>query len=177
MQWANAAFGEDVNFIGYPTAENNGSCFEINGGFAISTTCSDVEAAWSFIRNYLTVEHQTQDYMYQFPTNKHSFDTLVERSMQTEYDTDPETGEKIPRPTTSVWYGMDDELLIYGMTQDELDIFMEIYENCHNFYSYEQEITQLISDEAASFFDGQKTAEEAAKLIQDRVSLYVMEKG
>jgi len=177
LQWANAVFGEKANFIGYPTTANNGSCFEISGGLAISSTCANTDAAWSFIRFYLTEEHQTQDYMYQFPTNKHAFDTLVASSMKSEYDTDPVTGEKKPVPVSSIWYGMEEEVLLYAMTQEEADLFMEIYENCHNFYSYDQEITKLISEEAASFFDGQKTAEEAAKLIQDRVSLYVMEQG
>ena len=177
LQWANAVFGEKANFIGYPTTENNGSCFEASGGLAISANCSNTDAAWSFIRKYLTEEHQTQEYMYQFPTNKHSFDTLVEKSMKREYDTDYATGEKIPRPTTSIWYGMEEELLIYELKQEEVDLFMEIYENCSNFYSYDQEITDLISEEAAAFFAGQKTAEETAKLIQDRVSLYVMEQG
>lgn len=177
LQWANAVFGEKANFIGYPTTENNGSCFEISGGLAISADCANVDAAWSFIRQYLTEEYQTQEYMYQFPTNKHAFDAYVERSMKTEYDIDQETGEKTPRPTTSIWYGMEDELYIYALTQEELDLFMEIYEACDNFYSYDQDITNLISEEAAAFFDGQKTADETAKLIQDRVSLYVMEKG
>ena len=72
---------------------------------------------------------------------------------------------------------MEEELFIYALTQEEVDLFMEIYEACENFYSYDQDITNLISEEAAAFFDGQKTAEETAKLIQDRVSLYVMEKG
>ena len=177
LQWANAVFGEKANFIGYPTTENNGSCFEISGGLAISADCANVDAAWSFIRQYLTEEHQSQEYMYQFPTNKRAFDRYVESAMKTEYDVDRETGEKIPRPTTSIWYGMEDELYIYALTQEEVDLFMEIYENCENFYSYDQDITNLISEEAAAFFNGQKTAEETAKLIQDRVSLYVMEKA
>jgi len=177
LQWANAVFGEDASFIGYPTTGENGSCFEINGGLAISSSCSNVDAAWSFIRRYLTEEHQIQDYMYQFPTNRHAFDVLAERAMTTEFETDYATGEKVPVPSTSIWYGMEENLMLYAMTQEELDLFMDIYNRCTNFYSYHQEITNLISEEAAAFFDGHKTAEETARLIQDRIGLYVMEQG
>ena len=37
--------------------------------------------------------------------------------------------------------------------------------------------TSTAGARTAAFFDGQKTAEETAKIIQDRVSLYVAEKG
>lgn len=175
LQWAYHVFGEKANFIGYPTTSDNGSCFEISSSLAISSVCKNTEVAWSFIRYYLTEEHQTQEYMYEFPTNKHSFETLVERSMEVEYMTDGETGEEVPAPVMSIWYGDNDELLLYSLSQEEADAFMEIYENCTSIYSYDQEVSQLISEDAQPFFDGQKTAEETARLIQDRVSLYVME--
>ncbi len=175
VQWANAVFDEPASFIGYPTTSNNGSAFQIYSGLAIGATCSNVDAAWSFIRTYLTEEHQISDYMYEFPTNKHAFDAYVKQAMETRYYTDYETGEQVEQPSTSIWYGMEDEKLLYAVTQEEVDLFMEIYENCTNFTFYNQEIFDLIYEEAQAYFDGQKTVEETARLIQDRISLYVME--
>ena len=66
---------------------------------------------------------------------------------------------------------------ILALTQEEYDLFMRVYENCNSVTAYNQEINNIITEETAAFFDGQKTAEETAKIIQDRVSLYVAEKG
>ena len=175
VQWANEVFAEKANFIGYPTQGNNNSCFEVSEALAISASCKNVDVAWSFIRTHLTEEHQTQEYMYEFPTNKHSFDALVEKSKEIEYYEDYETGEQVPMPQMTIWYGDDEIKELYAVTDAEVEIFMEIYNNCTNFSSYDNEINKLILQEATAFFNGQKTAEEAARLIQDRVSLYVME--
>ena len=177
VMWANEVFAEKANFIGYPTMSNNGTSFDIDESMAISASCKNVDAAWSFIRTYLMEEHQTQEYMYEFPTNKHSFDVLVEQSKEIEYYEDYETGEQVPSPQMTIWYGDEEQVELYAVTDEEVAIFMEIYNNCSNFTSYDNEINNLILQEATAFFNGQKTAEEAARLIQDRVGLYVMENG
>ena len=63
------------------------------------------------------------------------------------------------------------------MTQEEYDLFMDLYQRTNTVTGGNQEIADIIKEECAAFFDGQKTAEQTAKLIQDRVSLYVMEQG
>ena len=64
---------------------------------------------------------------------------------------------------------------IYAMKQEEYDALMALYERCSSVYSSDQEIMDIIMEEAAAFFDGQKTAEETANLIQNRLSLYMAE--
>ena len=151
--------------MGYPTTSGNGSSFNISGGMAISASCKNPEAAWSFVRTILTEDYQTTNYMWQFPTNKHSFEAYKEQAMKQEYYEDPETGEQVPQPT--MIYEFDGQQIdILALTQEEYDLFMRVYE-----------INNIITEETAAFFDGQKTAEETAKIIQDRVSLYVAEKG
>ena len=39
------------------------------------------------------------------------------------------------------------------------------------------EIFQIVNDEAAAFFAGERSAEDTAKVIQTRVSLYLSEQG
>lgn len=168
-------FGEDVNFIGYPTTSGNGSCFNYYSSMGISSKCANVDAAWSFLRTFLTEDYQTKDYMYQFPTNKHSFDAMAKQIMTKEYETDPETGEQVESPKVTIWYDENNQTPVYAMTQEELDSFMTLYNNTNSTYAYNQEIYDLITAQTEAFFNGQKTAEETAKLIQSSVSLYVFE--
>ena len=61
----------------------------------MSASCRNQAAAWEFMRQYLTEEHQTSEYMWNFPTNAHAFESYKEQAMTPVYDTDPETGEQI----------------------------------------------------------------------------------
>lgn len=177
LQYQKILHGGNVSFVGYPTTSGNGSSFNISGGLAISASCKNPEAAWSFVRTILTEDYQTTNYMRQFPTNKHSFEAYKEQAMKQEYYEDPETGEQVPQPTMTYYEFDGQQIDILALTQEEYDLFMRVYENCNSVTAYNQEINNIITEETAAFFDGQKTAEETAKIIQDRVSLYVAEKG
>ena len=97
--------------------------------------------------------------------------------MKQEYTTDPETGEQIPVSDHSYGFSDGTEIQVYAMTQDEYDAFMRLYESCNSITAYNEEINNIISEETDAFFDGQKTAEETASLIQNRISLYINEQG
>ena len=42
-------------------------------------------------------------------------------------------------------------------------------------YSSNQDVHNIINEEAAAYFKGQKTAQEVAEIIQSRVSIFVNE--
>ena len=52
---------------------------------------------------------------------------------------------------------------------------MAVIDSTTSFVDYDQNVLNIISDEAAGYLAGSKTAEEASKLIQSRVSLYIQE--
>ena len=85
----------NISYIGYPTSSGSGSSFACSGTLSISTSCENVDAAWSLVRTLLLEDYQIKDHMYNFPTNKHAFDAYVEMAMEAEYTTDPETGELV----------------------------------------------------------------------------------
>lgn len=169
-----ALHGGAVNYIGFPSAEGTGSCFQLGTTLSITTGCSDIEAAWSFARELLLEENQ-QD-VYYFPSNKAAFEAFAADAMKAEYRTDPETGELVEISNMGIGYSDDFFVDIYATTQEEYDTFMDIYERTQSVYSYDTDMMDIITEECAAFFAGQKTAEETASLIQNRVSLYVAER-
>ena len=90
---------------------------------------------------------------------------------------DPETGEKIEISNSG--YGIGDDFMIdvYSMKQNEYDAFMALYESCGNLHTSDDSVMDIIAEEAAAFFAGQKTAEATAAMIQDRLGLYMAEQG
>lgn len=67
------------------------------------------------------------------------------------------------------------EFPVYAMTQGELDILMDIIENTTKVARYDNSVNDIINEEIAYFFNGDRTAQQTAEYIQSRVNLYVNE--
>ena len=170
VQMYSAMFDGQPAFIGYPTSTGSGSTFNYYGGMAITAGCKAPDAAWQLVRELLLEKNQVEEYMYNFPTNRKAFDTYVSKKMAPKDETN--------RTEVAVAYVDGD--FSYGnepLTQAEVDMFMAVYEQCNTVYSSNTVIMSLISDHTEAFFDGKKSAEETARLIQDNVGLYLMEQG
>lgn len=175
VQVERAFFNSDVAMIGYPTSGEKGSAFTANGCLSISSTCKDLDAAWSFARELLLDKNQMNGWG--FPTNRHAFDKKAKEEMTPDYMVNPETGEK--EEVSHAGIGFDDDFMVelYAATQEDYDLMMDAYNSCNSVMRTDLDVINLVKDEAKAFFAGQKTAEETAKLIQDRVGLYMMEQG
>ncbi len=61
-------------------------------------------------------------------------------------------------------------------TQEEVDLTMSLMETARPVsYSDGDEVLNIISEEAAAFYQGQKSVDEVASVIQSRVKIYVGE--
>ena len=72
-------------------------------------------------------------------------------------------------------YGNEPMIELYAVTQEQYDAVMALIDSTTSFVDFDQNVLSIISDEAAGYFAGSKTVEEASKLIQSRVGLYMQE--
>jgi hypothetical protein len=74
-------------------------------------------------------------------------------------------------------YGYDDfDYEMVPATREQMDQLREIIDMAKpSNQSTDDNITDIISEEAQAYFDGQKTAEAVAEIIQSRVAIYVSE--
>ena len=61
------------------------------------------------------------------------------------------------------------------VTQEQVDDFKTLIDGATPGGAYDTDIQEIIQDEAGAYFAGDKTADEVAKLIQNRVSIYLGE--
>ena len=93
------------------------------------------------------------------------------------YTTD-ENGNQVEQPQTEYWVDSDNTYPIYAMTQEEADEYMDIIANTTaTVANADEQLMAIISEEAEAFFNGQRTAEDAAAMIQSRASIYVSEQS
>lgn len=167
------SIGEDVSFVGFPTAASNGSVLGAgNFSFTISARSQHVEEAWQFVRQFLTPEYQNNADMYNMPVLKSAFLAKAQEATERPYWTD-ENGNREYYDDT--WNINGEEIILEPFTQEEVDqICRFIYTvNCTAYNN--EEIRDIITEEAEAFFAGQKSVQEVADIIQSRAQIYVDE--
>ena len=177
-----AIFGGDVTYIGYPVSEGVGNMLQIDdSGLAISAKSANQDAAWQFVRKFFTEKYQTEN-VYSFPTNRAAFDAKLKRAMTPVWRTDEngnyvldENGNKIEE-SQGTWGWGNITIEMYALTQEEADSIVDVINATTRVYSYDEDIMDIITSEAAAFFAGQKSADEVAKLVQSKANIKVNER-
>lgn len=183
IQEEEAMFGEPVTYIGFPTSDgSSGTYMQSNELYAIATKGSNKDGAWAFIEYYL---EQPVDDMFSWglPATKSALDEMINEAMNVKYMTDEngnqildENGNPVPENGTSSISWGDWEYTYHTTTQEEADTLRHLIDIAKPANtSGNDEITNIITEEAEGFFKGQKSVADVAKIIQSRVQVYVDE--
>ena len=156
--------------IGYPTDEGSGVQVSVNYGLAISAKSKYTDVAWDFIKTLLSDDFQAEQW--NFPVTKSALDKTLAEATERDYYTD-ENNEKVYYDQTA--YIGDTEYTISPLTQEQVDDFKAMVDGASVAGNYDTDIMDIINEEAAAFFSGDKTADDVAALIQNRVSIYLGE--
>jgi ABC-type glycerol-3-phosphate transport system substrate-binding protein len=164
-------FGEETTFIGFPTDGGNGSSGIAYNRFAITKKGNEKYGAWEFAK-YLLTDCQEKTGNLQLgnglPIRTASIEALAEAAKRT-----PDNGE--PR---TAYDGQSRTLVEIGNnTEEDNRKILELIYSVTDFSGRNRTIVNIVEEEAAYYFAGQKTAEEVAAVIQNRVSLYLAEMG
>lgn len=165
-------FGEKITMIGFPSANEDGSVISADMQFALSAKSGNKEGAWAFLRTFLTDEYQKENITYSFPLSVKRLNELAEEAMEKPYYLD-ENGNK--EEYDSKYYINGQEITIPPMTKQETEDFMEQLYSFTQVYKQDDTLLNIITEEAAPYFAGQKSAKDVASIIQSRVQIYVNE--
>lgn len=172
-------FQVPVTYIGYPAVEGSGCIAECAGALALSTQSANKEAAWEFIEYHL--ESQSD---YGFSTRKSILDRQMEEAVTVSYYLDDEGnplldehGNPVPKSLGGIRWSFDeDEITFRTATEEEVHCVRKLIESAGKVQAENSKIMAIIREEAQPFFQGQKSVEETAGIIQRRVQLYMDER-
>lgn len=162
---------EPVNYIGYPGVGGNGSIVE-NGSLVmgITSNCKEPDMAWQFIKTFLEEDYQDKIREY-LPVHRGSLAKWLKEAQEKEYKENGE--EKIKAETL---FDGEESLWITAITEADAKQVLELIENTTTLSAIDDELRNIIFEEASTYFAGDRKAEETAEIIQNRVKVYVGER-
>ncbi len=156
-----------VKFIGFPVPEGSGIRISPINSMGMSERSDHKEGVWEFFA-YLYAEEPTAGgtgfSRYSLPITKSKLEEICQEAV----NPDGNIG-------SSSWGYDDFSVDITASTQEQVTQFKELIQSAQSLPSYDDELNNIIYEETASYFEGQKTAQEVADVIQSRVEIYVSE--
>ena len=163
-------FGGDFIFKGFPTDTGSGNTIETIYGLAMTTVSEHKDGAWEFFRMYLSEDWQRQtlsnrNYLVQYlPTNRIIFEEKL-------------AGAMVEFVNPYVYWG-DLTTTAKPLTYEDI----KIIRNLVNSVSYtpaqlDDPLNYLIMEVMLDFLADRITAQDAARIIQNRASTYVSEQN
>lgn len=145
--------GKPLTYIGWPTPDGScGTDLELVNPVGICKNSEHKDACWEFIKYYVKNPELSLQ-MTALPLYKPKLAAAINM-----YRSDNFKGVKMENK------------------QDVLDLY-EIIELPEHMAVYDETVVDIIIEEAEEYFAGNRTAEEAAARVQERVSLYVAEQS
>ncbi|MBO4864653.1 MAG: extracellular solute-binding protein [Eubacterium sp.] len=154
--YMNVAFNHDFAIKGYPSSRDKGTHIVFPGMVAISSESKNKDAAWEFVKHFITEEYQKkryQDFMGD-PTRKDVYEVKCEALRKMSETTDKNVNDVV-----------DENIRIYN----------DAIENASGMLSFDYTVLEIIEEEAAAYFAGDKSEDEVVKVIENRVNTYINE--
>ncbi|MBD5139192.1 MAG: extracellular solute-binding protein [Ruminococcus sp.] len=170
--------GEQVTFKGYPSSKGNGSSFCDMSGvrFAISSKTAVPDGAWKFVKAFLSDEYQD---MYSEQNSGSS--PIKLSSLEKKFENEQKPFEYIGGDGKT-YYDEENRFYTGGGFIDigypdaaDAERAMEFLKSVETVQRKDRNLSVIVQEEAGAYFAGQKSAEEVAKTIQNRVQNYLDE--
>jgi ABC-type glycerol-3-phosphate transport system substrate-binding protein len=143
-----------LNVIGLPNDGGEYHAIKPETKIGISSASKYKDGAWSFVRSFLTEDHQESCEL--LPIHKGAFSAVMQAAIDGK----------------SAWTSFYENGKV---TAADVKMTESLISGASYAVSDSQTLEEVVLEEALGYFSGDKTAQEAAEKIQSRASLYVNE--
>lgn len=134
--------------VGYPGLGGNGIAASPGDSFSVCAIGSDPDGAWKFLRNFFICDAQKAQSFMSFP--------IMESAL-----TD----------------GQEEWQRYYGYTDEQRELGIEMVKNAVVPDLEDNAILNIVMEDAEYFLSGEKSFEEVASIIENRVRTYLAERS
>ena len=173
---AQGEFGDKITLVGYPSDNGQGAKLNFNSCYAITEECQHKEACWEFISSFFDYTNSDSKMYNGFPVLQSEFDNIMDQAMDRPFWTD-EKGEK-QYYDDSYWLSDTEQIDVKPLTKEERDFVADYIKNTSSRSAYyNEDVYEIVNEEIEAFFNGERSAQETADLIQNRASIVISEQN
>ena len=143
--------------------------------FAITAKAANPEGAWQFVRYFLTEEYQDNlinvNYNSGIPIRISSLEKHLADCKEPPYYND----NGVKRYYENTVYNGYSMVNIGVNTDEDNEKMLSLIKSVSSVYREDKFVLAIVEEETGAYFAGQKSAEDVAKIIQNRVQNYLDE--
>jgi ABC-type glycerol-3-phosphate transport system substrate-binding protein len=170
-------YGEPITFLGFPNASGgSGITAKTQLETAITAKAKNTHGAWEFVKglqSYGDTFIKSIGYppLASFPILRSELEIAAKNATIPPFQYDGSTGERVPRQN---WLGADLSIQPNNTEADNAKMYA-LFESIDSIDRTVPAIENIIAEEIAAYFSGQRTAAETAEVIQNRATTYLEE--
>ncbi|MCL2053425.1 MAG: extracellular solute-binding protein [Oscillospiraceae bacterium] len=173
-QYESIYFGEEITYKGFPSNDGkSGSLFEFQYKFGISDRSENKDGAFQFIKFLLT------DFQYSAISDEMGQSNPGSLAgIPIKKDAIEQTFEAVMDSfgNHSISFDGIETFTLKKPTEADMDKLMSLIHSVEKETSFKYEgVFEIVREEADYYFNGEKTAEEVARIIQSRCGIYLSE--
>jgi len=150
--------GEETVCIGYPSLGGGSALISAYLPVGITDQCENKDEAWNFVKSLLEEDFQDKHVRFNFPVRINALERLCEQAMEAQKYNE---------------YGYDNTRKT--VLQEDINGLYEVINTSQGGISFDKNIWNIIEEETEYYFNGGKSAEETAAVIQRRAEIYISE--
>ena len=170
---------EKYTYVGYPSSNGKGAILSTAGNRMAICANSPADkqlGAWMFIKKYVSKDYQSQHYIEYdekhdvygeergFPVNNIVYQEMASKAIEGRFS---DSSQSFNGTQKEVGY----------LTEEELNRLNKYVDSVGTLYtSIDDSLKEIVEEEVFAYFNGEKTADEAAAIIQNRAELLVSER-
>lgn len=155
-------------FLGYPSYEKKSFAIGLNLSMGISALSDYKDLCWEFIRDYLEMTGDEAAGRVGLPVKKAVFEEECRYDMGNANKLHDEMMEETP-------YAANLTTFFPVVKEEDIDTLRSLAERCDTTICHDTAVFNIISEEAAGYFAGDRTLDDVLKNIQNRTKLIVQE--
>ncbi|KUO75424.1 MAG: hypothetical protein APF77_01400 [Clostridia bacterium BRH_c25] len=168
MMMVNQIYSDGVEFLKYP-GDGPDQSFTANTLYGINNKSGNIALAWEFLKFLVSDEMMSQPSLGGLPVNRDAALMAAQNAVDMSKKASGGGGKMmLSKNGQSVSINKP-------ITQEDVDIVQNLLGGASKYTKVDQKVLSIIQEETKAFFESQKSADDTAKTIQDRVNTYINE--
>jgi multiple sugar transport system substrate-binding protein len=165
-------YSNGAEYLKFPSDRGTLS-FTTTALYGINNKSANKDLAWEFLKFLISDEMMSEPSLTGLPIHK----AASKKAAQNAIDMSKKVSNKGGNGNNKIMMNMNGQSIDFSkpLTEEDVKTVQNLIGKANKYTAADQKVLNILKEETKAFFDGQKSAADTAKAIQDRVNTYINE--